>query len=216
MYSIYEMTDHLSAKTDKNMENKTLDTQKSIEVIQRMIAATHDRLRRGGGTLLLIGGYTTLFYTLLTLGSSWLGAPRYIDYLWWGIPVVVAAAGFIVIRREARRTPRVRTFIDRCVGYVWLTVGSVAVLYPLVGFINPAVNFLLVPTEAILMGIGTTLTGLIIRFPAVTAGGIAALACGFAMFFFPEAYLYLFIAMLVFAVIIPGHTLNCKGKCSKR
>lgn len=210
------MTDHLSAKTDKNMENKTLDTQESIEVIQRMIAATHDRFRRGGGTLLLIGGYATLFYTLLTLGSSWLGAPRYIDYLWWGIPVVVAAAGYIVIRREARRTPRVRTFIDRCVGYVWLTVGSVAVLYPLVGFINPAVNFLLVPTEAILMGIGTTLTGLIIRFPAVTAGGIAALACGFAMFFFPEAYLYLFIAMLVFAIIIPGHILNCKGKCSKR
>lgn len=210
------MTDHLPAKTNKNMENKTLDTQESIEVIQRMIAATHDRFRRGGGTLLLAGGYTTLFFTLLILGSNWLGAPRYIDYLWWGIPVVIAAAGFIVFRREARRTPRVRTFIDHCVGYLWLTVGAVAVLYPLVGFINPAVNFLLVPTEAFLMGIGATLTGLIIRFPPVIAGGIAALACGFAMFLFPEAYLCLFIAMLVFAVIIPGHILNCKGKCSKR
>lgn len=198
------------------MENKTLDTQESIEVIQRMIAATHDRFRRGGGTLLLAGGYTTLFFTLLILGSNWLGAPRYIDYLWWGIPVVIAAAGFIVFRREYRRTSHVRTFIDRCVGYVWLTVGSVAVLYPLVGFINPAVNFLLVPTEAFLMGIGATLTGLIIRFPPVTAGGIAAMACGFAMLFFPLAAHYLFMAMLVFAVIIPGHILNCKGKCSKR
>lgn len=210
------MTDHLPAKTNKNMENKILDTLESIEVIQRMIAATHDRFRRGGGTLLLIGGYTTLFFAVLIQILSWAGAPRFIYYLWWGIPIVIAVAGFIVYRQEARHTPRVRTFIDRCVGYVWLTVGAVAVLYPLVGFINPAVNFLLVPTEAFLMGIGATLTGLILRFPPVTAGGIAALAFGLAMFFFPEAYLCLFIAMLVFAVIIPGHILNCKGKCSKR
>lgn len=210
------MTDHLPAKINKNMENKTLDTQESIEVIQRMIAATHDRFRRGGGTLLLTGGYATLFFTLLILGSSWLGAPRYIDYLWWGIPVVIAVAGFIVYRREARRTPHVRTFIDRCVGYVWLTVGSVAVLYPIMVFITPTGGPWPVPTMTLLLGIGATLTGLIIRFPPVTAGGIAALACGFAMLFFPLAAHYLFMAMLVFAVIIPGHMLNYKGKCSKR
>lgn len=180
-----------------------------------MIAATHDRFKRGG-TLLLISGYTALFFAVLVTVVSRLTAHPSVYYLWWGIPAVIAVASYFFFRRESRRTPQVRTFIDRCVGYVWLTVGAAAVLYPLVGFINPAANFVLVPTEALLIGIGATLTGLIIRFRPVTAGGIAALGFGFAMILFPKAYLYLFIAMLIFAIIIPGHILNCKGKCSKR
>lgn len=198
------------------MENKTLDTLESIEVIQRMIAATHDRFKRSGGTLLLISGYTALFFAVLVTVVSRLTAHPSVYYLWWGIPAVIAVASYFFFRRESRRTPQVRTFIDQCVGYVWLTVGAAAVLYPLSGFINPAVYFLTVPAEALLIGIGASLTGLIIRFRPVTAGGIAALGFGFAMILFPKAYLYLFIAMLVFAMIIPGHILNCKGKCSKR
>lgn len=198
------------------MENKTLNSQESIEIIQRMITATHDKFKRGGGTLLLIGGYTTLFFAVLVAVLSRMTAHPFVYYLWWGIPFTVAVVAFIVFRREFRRTPQVRTFIDRCVGYVWLTVGAVAVIYPLVGFIHPAAHFMLVPTEALLMSIGAILTGLIIRFPPVTIGGIAALGFGFAMFLFPKAYLYLFIAMLVFAIIIPGHILNYKGKCSNR
>ncbi|MCC8063111.1 MAG: hypothetical protein LIO68_07725 [Rikenellaceae bacterium] len=198
------------------MENKTLNSQESIELIQRMITATHDKFKRGGGTLLLAGGYATLFFAVLVTLLSHLTTAHSIYYLWWGIPVAVAVAALIVFRRESRRTPQVRTFIDRCVGYVWLTVGSVAILYPLVGFIHPAANFMVVPTEALLMGIGAILTGLIIRFPPITAGGIVALILGFAMFLFDDWYLYLFMAMIVFAIIIPGHILNYKGKCSDR
>lgn len=198
------------------MEDKRIDSLESIELIQRMITATHDKFRRGGGTLLLVGGYTALFFAALVTLLSHLTTHQYAYYLWWGIPVVVASVSYFVIRRESRRTPQVRTFIDRCIGYVWYTVGTVAVLYPLVGFINPAANFMLVPTEALLISIGAILTGLIIHFPAVTAGGIAALILGFSMFIFDQWYLYLFMAMLIFAIIIPGHILNHKGKCSSR
>lgn len=207
----------MNALIGKIMENKSLNSQESIELIQRMISATHDRFRRGGGTLLLAGGYAALVFALLIAVWGRVTPVHYIYYLWWGVPLTVAVAAWIVFRREGRRTPQVRTFVERCVGYVWLTVGTVAVLYPLAGFIRPAVHFAVVPVETLLMGIGAILTGLIIRFRPIVLGGLTALVIGLSMFGFPEWYLELFMVMLVFAIILPGHILNYKGKaCSDR
>lgn len=198
------------------MENKTLNSQESIELIQRMITASHDKFQRGGGTMMLIAGYTTLFFTILVTVLSRLTDWPYVHNLWWGIPIVISTAAIFIFRSESRRTSQVRTFVDRSIGYVWITVGSIAVLYPLVGEFSPVVNFMIIPTEALLIGIGTILTGLFIRLRPIVLGGIAALAAGFAMFFFDEWYIYLFMAMCIFAIIIPGHILNYKGKCSNR
>lgn len=198
------------------MENKTLNSVESIELIQRMITATHDRFTRGGGNFFLIWGYTTLFFALLVTLLSQLTNMHHVNYLWWGIPGVGTLLSLVTLRREKNRTPQVHTFVDRCIAYIWLTIGTIAVLYPLVGFINPMANFMLVPTEAMLMSIGAILTGLIIRFRPITIGGIVALIFGFAMFFFDQWYLYLFMGMIVCAIIVPGHILNYKGKCSNR
>lgn len=198
------------------MEDKTLNSVESIELIQRMITATRDRFTRGGGNFFLIWGYTTLCFAVAITLLSHLTTAHHLHYLWWGIPGVGTLLSLVALRRQKESTPRVHTFVDRCIACVWLTVGTVAVLYPLVGLINPMANFILIPTEALLMSIGAILTGLIIRFRPITIGGVVALVLGFAMFFFDEWYLYLFMAMLIFAIIIPGHILNYKGKCSNR
>lgn len=199
-------------KTHLVMETKTLTSSESLELITTMIAQTRQKFERGGGSTFLIWGYVSM----LTSAAVWLATtmsenPMW-NMLWWAIP----ALGFPMMFIAKKNHPKTaRTYIDRFISYIWIVTGSVAVAFPLAGMFVPIMNFVTIPVETLVLSIAVTITGLTIEFRPLVVGGIISLMLSMLFYFVNDYYPAIFMAMFIASMIIPGHALNCKAKCSK-
>lgn len=193
------------------MQDKQLNSTESIELIQRMINATRNKFERGGGLIFLIWGYTSLLVTIAVTVLFKLTLNPNVLWLWWLIPII----GYPTMVLKLRNRPKpVRTYIDKFISYIWITIGSAAILIPTAGMFNASANAAIIPLEALVCSIGVVLTGLTINFRPVTIGGAIAMALSLLMFY-TSYYNYIFMAILIVAMIIPGHILNYRGQCLK-
>lgn len=194
------------------METKNLNSQESLELIARMITQTRKKLEHGGGTTFLIWGYTSVAVAIAVIAALELTQNNNCLLLWWAIPII----GNVLMYFKLRNSPKqVRTYIDTFIGNIWITIGIVAVLFPIVGMFSQVANFMIIPFEALILSVGVIMTGMTIQFKTLTVCGFIALALSLLMFFLSTGYVYVFIAMFVVGMIIPGHVLNYKGRCSK-
>lgn len=194
------------------MQDKELNPAQSLEIIQQMIAATRRKFEQGGGTIFLIWGYTSLLVSIAVVALLILTESYMVGWLWWAIPLIGYPSTLYVLRNQPRPT---RTYIDTFIGYIWLTVGITAMLLPLMGIFKPVVYMMVLPVESLILSMGVILTGLTIKFKPLIIGGVLALLLSFLMLHISTGYVYVFMAMFVVAMIIPGHILNYKGRCSK-
>ena len=147
-------------------DNNTLTEQQSLELITRMISETRTRLVRNSGTPFLIWGYATVAVAIFeyfvqstfTDPAPWLWA-------WWAIPVI----GIIGMLLLGRRDTGAKNYLDRTVSAVWAvcSISIFTVAVPLSLFYHVSMLFSVV----VLIGIGTTITGRIIRDTTTTAAG---------------------------------------------
>ena len=189
------------------MEDKKLNEQESLELIARMIQNTQAKLQRSAGTPFLAWGYLTALLAVLIWwieGST--GNP-----MWQGLWFLLPAIAFPITLYSSRKQQRmVRTYIDRVVSCVWIVFG-------LGGFILSCASFFLwtIPilfVILLMMGMGTALTGLIIRMPVVTACGTLGALLSLGCLFIPgiDSLLFFAVSFLVM-MVIPGHVLNHKA-----
>lgn len=186
------------------MEDKMLNEKESLEIITRMIQNTKFKMAKNAGTPFLIWGYMTtalsllVWYLLRETGNyNW-------QFLWFLLPAVAVPA---TVWMERRKQKLARTYIDRIVGYVWLVFGLSGFLITCISIVYWAIPVLFV--ILLMMGMGTTLTGLILNMKVVTVGGIvgalSSVGCLYAGKF---DQILLFAIAFVFMMIIPGHYLN--------
>ena len=140
------------------MEDRKLEAAESLELIGRMIENTRSRIVRNSGRPLLAWGYATV-------------DPRW-NYLWLLLPVL----GWLLmwLTRGKPTEGEVRTFVDRVIGNVWFVMGSTALFVSLLTLFTPMrlpILFIIL----LIMGMGTAVTGLVIRFTPTIVGGIAAI-----------------------------------------
>ena len=149
------------------------------------LSAPRLRLRHS----LICGGYFGLFQALMPL-LGWL--------LMW-------------ISREKKPEGEVRTFVDRVIGNVWTVMGLSAWFVSMLALFMPMrlpILFIIL----LIMGMGTTVTGLIIRFTPTAVGGVAAIILApFTLIAGDMWQPLLFIAGFVVMMIVPGHILNYKS-----
>lgn len=192
------------------MDEKSLSQNESLELIARMIRNTNDRLEAGAGRPFLIWGYTSLIVTLAVWVALALTHNYWWNFLWFVIPVV----GWpLMMITQKKYESGCTTYIDRIVGYVWIVFGLLCMCQTVATFIpmhaSPVLFVML-----LLLGAGTALTGLIIKFRCCVVTGFM----GMAMFFIQFLNLSGQWQMLCFAVgvvlllIIPGHVLNLKAR----
>lgn len=131
--------------------------------------------------------------------------PRW-NYLWLLLPVL----GWLLmwLTRGKPTEGEVRTFVDRVIGNVWFVMGSTALFVSLLTLFTPMrlpILFIIL----LIMGMGTAVTGLIIRFTPAVVGGIAAIILAPCTLLADNMWQpLLFIAGFVVMMIIPGHILN--------
>lgn len=190
-------------------ERTVFDEQQSLSLIVKMIDATRERVIRDLGTPFLVMGYVTVLSSL----AVWLAFERTGDYRWQLLWFSISAAGIACWVRERRkeRRQRVTTYVDRIVGYIWATFGIVAFLQSMLSILTPLPILYL---TVLLMGLGTALTGLIVRFRAYTVAGLLS-----AVVLAPACLLVermddclVFAAAFVVMMVIPGHIFNYRSK----
>ena len=107
------------------MEDKNLNANQSIELIQQMIRGTRRRLSFGSSNLFLLWGYLLaataigIFVLLKTTDCrAW-------QWLW----LAAAAAGGIVTRwHNKSRAPQVKSYTDRLLEQIWGCIAALIVL----------------------------------------------------------------------------------------
>ena len=131
-----------------------------------MISETRTRLVRNSGTPFLIWGYTTVAVALF----EYFAQRTFINqdlwfWAWWAIPVI----GIIGMLLLGRRDTGAKNYLDRTVSAVWAvcSISILTVAVPLSLFYHVSMLFSVV----VLIGIGTTITGRIIRDTTTTAAG---------------------------------------------
>lgn len=188
------------------MEEKKLTEKESLELISQMIRNTQTKMEENSGTMFLIWGYTTIGVTLLV----WLLLTLTHDYswqwLWFLLPAVGSILSVLHVKKEARK-PHANTYIDRIVWYIWMVLGTTGFVLSVVSIISYKFPILFV--IVLIMGMGTTLTGLVIRFKAHVFSGILGMVASVAFLFVNwQTQMLMFSAVFLVMMVIPGYILN--------
>lgn len=204
-----------------------MDARESLELITRMIRNTRRRLERNSERPFLVWGYTTVAISLLNYALRITGADPNWSLTWFLIPPL----GVLLMRLfPARRSTEPRTEIDRIVNAVWLACSLALIPIFILALCHglqyrPSIYALI----ALVMSIGTTATGFIVRSKVYTAAGLLGMAgtAVLALWDFTLARLaatqeissailnneiLIFAAIFVVMMVIPGHIIGCRNR----
>lgn len=193
------------------MEEKRLNEKESLELITQMIQNTQNRMEQNAGAPFLIWGYTTVIISLAmwyvlhtTHNCQW-------QWCWFLLPLIGWGGTAYSVRKSKNM---VKTYVDRIINYVWTVFGIAGFLVSCISIIHRLPILFLI---LLLMGMGTMLTGMIIRFKVVTIcgllGALSSIAC---LWIDGIDQILMFAPTFIFMMIIPGHILNAKGKNTKK
>ena len=186
--------------------NEQFSPEQSLQVIQTMI----DKTRRSFSDkshYFLLWGWTTMlaFLGQFVLISVFNAARHY--YIWW-ITIVAAIVTMVLMLKE-RKEEKVTTYVTESMGHLWIGMGISFFVVSLI-FIKIGWNYCY-PFFIMLYGLGTFISGRILQFTPLVAGGIINWILAIAAVWFDVEYQMLFAAFaLLVSYVIPGHLLAAK------
>ena len=203
------------------MEDKKLNEKESLALITQMINSSKKNMEIGQGNIMLIYGYFTtalsiVLFVLISLTHN---------FIWsWGW-MLMFVIWPIMSYRQRQRPPKVVTYTDKVISKVWQVMGWMFIVtFLTIGIIEFSfaryIDFILMlPLSLIYCGIGVSITGIIIQERWMTYTPQIAFIIAIymlTMLMIGEKattlwYLY-FGLSFVFMMIIPGHSVNNKGK----
>ncbi|MDX5348973.1 MAG: hypothetical protein LPK19_17210 [Hymenobacteraceae bacterium] len=191
------------------MENvhSNFNEQQSLLVIQQMITAAKRAIKEDGFMYLLWG---------------WLvfaaGALNYIlafvvhyehPYLPWPVLMLSGAVISVIYGKRQQKKQKVKTYVYEFMAYLWGAF-LFALLFVLLYMIKIGPE-LAYPLILVVYGIGTFVSGGVLRYKPLIFGGIGcwilAIAAAFVSF---DIQLLLLLAAILIGFIIPGHLLRAK------
>jgi hypothetical protein len=124
--------------------------------------------------------------------------------VWLSMPVVAIIQVFFLSSRKKKE--KVKSHVDQVLGYVWMAVGiSIAAVL----FGQGSLQNNTYPVLIFLYGIGTFISGGIMKLKPMMIGASCCWVIGFAAFFLPFEYQLLLLSLsVIVSYIIPGHMLK--------
>ena len=191
---------------------KTMTPEESLQIIQRSISHSRKNLKEGSF-------YYILWGWAMILGSlSNYGVLRYYlqnesyEGLWWKSMITwlvfIGIAIVIQLVRVSRSASRhvVKTHLDRYIITLWLSSG---VLMSLMVFLSFKVDAYPVPFILAVTALATFVSGMMVRFTPLIAGGIIFLISAIiAIYLQGTEQLLVFAGAMVLGYLIPGYMLR--------
>ena len=187
-----------------------MNEEASLELISQMIRNTRRKLEDGNGISFLVWGYTTFVISLAVYFFIKTTGDYHYNFLWFLTPVLGSIGMSIFKRNKTKHGGHAMNFIDRTIRNIWMVIGIAAFLTS-VG--ASFVRFPILSVMLLLLGIGTALTGLTIKFKLVVISGfIGMLSCVVPFFINGYEQILVFGVICLIMMVIPGHILNYQGR----
>lgn len=189
-------------------EEKNMSHLESLHVIADAISRTKDNFRENSFYFLLWGW-------LITAASlAFFVLQQYTAFHFFFVPFPLAATlgGIITIVRylKHRSVAPTESYITYYLSRLWLVLGLnfMAVVY-----INVSQNQQPFTYTLILAGIGTFVSGLVMKFRPMTVGGIICMISAMVIVYIPQDYrVLLHGAAIVSGYLVPGYLLKGSNK----
>jgi hypothetical protein len=199
------------------MNNDTTDNnlspQQSLELIESMINRAKDKFAEDG-TMYLVWGWCVFICSLAQFVLLHFLQYRY-HYIVWLAMIPVFIYQFIVENKKHNKQ-RVATYTGHILAFVWITFAIVILLLGfLVGFLTtPEYYSHIIHILLAVYGMPVFLSGIILRFRPLVAGGICCwVLCIISTFITMYDYQFLLIPLcMLLAWIIPGYLLKTRFK----
>jgi len=189
----------------------TFNEKDSIRVITEMIENSKSNLKDNSffyllwGWLVLIASITN--FVLLKMG--------YFEIAWIPWPILMFGGGIVsgIVGHRIGKKAKAKTMFDTTMAYLWVAfVVTIFIILFSAGSGNiswKASNVLIIA----LYGLGTFVSGGILKFKPLVIGGILSWAIAVATLFIPEIFSLVMVALsIVVAYLIPGYMLKSKEK----
>lgn len=195
------------------MEDKNLTQKESLELITKMISETRNNLERDGGAIYLLWGYLWLLVALAIYFLIIKTGDYRVQWLWFAIPLIGYPGMYFILKNRKKRA---KTFIDRIMSCIWITIGVAAALLSLYMFIDSQA-FPVLFVMALTINIGVAISGLVIKFKPVIIAGFLGLILSFAILMVDGATQILVSSLFAITMlIIPGHILEASNRKLKK
>ena len=187
------------------MTTKPLSPEKQLELIEKTIAQAKKNLIKHSFPFIFWGWLVSLTalvnYLLIKFGPFGKNS-----YLIWPISMIVGAIYIILYYRKAEKTKQHLTHLEYFLSRMWMVLGLVMLLFSFsIAFtdLNPWFFF---PFVA---GLGTVISGVVLKFTPLTLGGILLLAFPFySANAGKETLILLYATVIIVAYLIPGYLLK--------
>ena len=190
------------------MSEDNLSGRQSLELIQSMINKAKNQFGENGH-LYLVWGWVVLFcsiaqFTLL----HFFGYEKH--YMVWMFTWLVVIYQFVYLFRN-RKKQKIKTYTAEILAYVWLVFVILMILTATLFsiLVRGNVNTLINPIVLSLYGMPTFLSGKILRFNPLVAGGVCCWILSLIAAFVPYDLQLLFYGIaVIIAWIVPGYLLR--------
>jgi hypothetical protein len=184
------------------MEEKNINEEESLIIIQQMINKSKQRLTDGSKYFMLWGFavFACAIIQYFLLKNSFEHTQR----IWLAMPILAILQLFLSL--QDRKKEKVVSYNTQAIGSVWIALG---ISFFILAFLSSRISFSMFPFLILFYGIGTFITGRIIQFKPLVLGGIANFILCILITYVdgPEQLLVLALSVLV-SYIIPGFLLK--------
>ena len=205
-------------------ENMNMTAERSLEIIRESIERSQRTITNNSALPMVWWGVCIIIFSLL-IAYLWKNYGGPVWNLLWAAMWLVGYVGNRIIDKKQETIPT--TFVSKTIGYVWGTFGifcgGMGLLLGLIGcgilpwkLIMPNLFVMGCITSIISLcfGMGTTITGRIIRSGIIQICGFLAGLGGFfcALHFPGHQQLYVMAAVAVIGLIVPGLVIHLHNK----
>ena len=197
-------------------EKNNMTAERSLEIIRESIERSQRTINKNSAIPLIWWGLCVIIFSLL-IAYLWKDHGGPVWNMLWAVLWLIGYAGDWIISKRRESIPT--TFVGKTIGHVWVTFGvfccGVGMLLGFIGsgmlpmeLIMPKVYVFGCITSIISLcfGMGTTITGLVIRNRIIQVCGLIAGIGGFfgALHFPGHTQLYVMAVVALIGLIVPG------------
>jgi hypothetical protein len=189
------------------MTEENFSPQQSLQLIQSMIDKTKQNISDKSIYFLVWGWLTFIACTGQFILKHIYNYPKHY-YVWWVVVIGIFFSIYEGIREEKKR--KVQTYVSESIRYLWIGMGIayfvLSMIFTKIGWDKPIFPFFIM-----LYGLGTFISGNIIKFRPLVIGGIIALGLAVGSAYVEYDYQMLFAAAaILISYIIPAYILRGK------
>lgn len=203
----------MSEQVQENEPEKDFSPEESLQLIQSMITKTKDAVAVDSFYLLFWGWLVFVCCAAEYIMMVYFKYP-YHSFVWFTMPLGGIVSAVYSTRQARKRTST--TYIEEALGFLWIAIGMSFFVMVFINVISEAWKTAFT-YYILLYGIGTFVSGKLIRFQPLVIGGILnfILAAVSIKFNFANQLLIGALAILI-SYIIPGHLLRIRYHSKKQ